>query len=321
MNDLDYRAPRWLPGSHLQTIIPALISKAPPVSYRRERWDTPDHDFIDIDWIDADYDAPLVVLLHGLEGSSQSHYARALMARVRQLGWRGCVPHFRGCSGEPNRAPRAYHAGDTAEVEWIISQLRRHHPAAPLMLCGVSLGGNQVLKWLGEQGQHAQDKITAAAGISAPLDLLAAGEVLDRGINRHVYTREFLRTLKPKALNTLQRFPQLADADVVSKASSFKEFDRFFTAPVHGYVDHNDYWRRASSKPGLRNIAVPTLVINARNDPFLPEAALPQQHEVADCVELCFPQQGGHVGFAQGAFPGNLEWLPTKLTRFFQRYL
>lgn len=321
MNYDDYRAPGWLPGSHLQTIIPALLSHAPAVHYRRQRWDTPDQDFIDIDWVDADYNAPLVVLLHGLEGSSQSHYARALMAKVKSLGWRGCVPHFRGCSGEPNRAPRAYHAGDTAEVGWIVEQLRHHHPAAPIMLCGVSLGGNQVLKWLGEQGVLARQKITAAAGISAPLDLLAAGVVLDRGINRHVYTREFLKTLIPKALHTLQRYPQLADAKVVSKARSFKEFDRFFTAPVHGYIDHTDYWRRASSKPGLRDIAVPTLIINARNDPFLPESALPLQNEVADCVELCFPRHGGHVGFAQGAFPGNLDWLPNTLCRFFQRHL
>jgi len=320
-----YTAPSWLPGGNPQTLYPYFNKPSPLYQYRRERWELDDGDFIDIDWVDGSNAAPLVIFFHGLEGDSSSHYILSAINNLTKYRWRSAVIHFRGCSGSPNRLPRAYHAGDSQEIDWmlrrIIHQTQQPDALQPVYVIGVSLGGNALLKWLGEQGEHAQDKITAAAGISAPLDLPAAGEVLDHGINRHVYTREFLRTLKPKALNTLRRFPLLADADVVSKARSFKEFDRFFTAPVHGYVDHNDYWRRASSKPGLRNIAVPTLVINARNDPFLPEAALPQQHEVADCVELCFPQHGGHVGFAQGAFPGNLEWLPNKLTHFFQRHL
>lgn len=317
----DYRAPGWLPGGHLQTIVPALLSHAPQVQYRRERWNTPDGDFIDLDWVDAAPGAPLVVLFHGLEGSSQSHYAKALMARAQTLGWNGCVPHFRGCSGEPNRAPRAYHAGDSTEVNWIVGQLRQRHPDSPLFLAGVSLGGNQLLKWLGEQGQAARQQVTAAAGVSAPLDLVACGRVLDNGINRHVYTRSFLKTLKPKALDKLRDYPQLADVKLIAAARSFKEFDRFFTAPVHGFIDHQDYWHRASSKPLLKSIAVPTLVLNARNDPFMPESALPAHDDVAPCVELHFPHHGGHVGFAEGSFPGRLDWLPNRLTSFFARHL
>ena len=316
-----YRAPGWLPGGHLQTIVPALLSPAPAVHYRRERWNTPDGDFIDLDWVGTAAHAPLVVLFHGLEGSSQSHYAKALMAKALALGWNGCVPHFRGCSGEPNRAPRAYHAGDSAEVGWIVAQLRRRYPDIALFLAGVSLGGNQLLKWLGERGLAARRQVTAAAGVSAPLDLTACGKVLDHGINRHVYTRSFLKTLKPKALDKLREFPELADYRQIAAARSFKEFDRYFTAPVHGFIDHHDYWHHASSKPLLKSIAVPTLVLNARNDPFMPESALPGRDEVAPCVELDFPHHGGHVGFAQGSFPGRIDWLPNRLTGFFARHL
>ncbi len=310
-----------MPGGHLQTIVPALFSTVPAVSYRRERWATPDSDFIDLDWVDATHPAPLLVLFHGLEGSSDSHYARALMARVRALGWHGAIPHFRGCSGEPNRAARAYHAGDSAEIHWIVTTLRQRFPDRPLLLSGVSLGGNQLLKWLGEQGQAARREVIAAASVSAPLDLTACGLVLDSGLSRHLYTRSFLKTLKPKALATLRRFPHLADPRPIAQARSFKEFDRYFTAPVHGYTDHLDYWHRASSKPLLRSIAVPTLILNARNDPFMPASALPGSEDVSVSVELDFPAHGGHVGFAQGRFPGRLDWLPQRLTDFFARHL
>lgn len=316
-----YRAPGWLPGGHLQTIVPALFSHTPDVRYRRERWNTPDGDFIDLDWIGDRPQAPLVVLFHGLEGSSQSHYAKALMARLLAAGWNGCVPHFRGCSGEANLAPRAYHAGDSAEVDWIVRQMRRRHAQGPLFLAGVSLGGNQLLKWLGEQGAAAQAMVAAAAAVSAPLDLVACGRVLDYGVNRQLYTRNFLKTLKPKAIDKLRVYPGLANAEQVARARTFKEFDRLFTAPVHGYIDHQDYWQRASSKPLLKSIAVPTLLLNARNDPFIPDDALPHADEVAACVECEFPATGGHVGFAQGTFPGHVDWLPQRLLGFFSGHL
>ncbi|HXF67968.1 MAG TPA: alpha/beta fold hydrolase [Burkholderiales bacterium] len=334
-----YRAPPWLPGGHAQTIYASLAAPRPRVAYRRERWDTPDGDFIDLDWVawnsgpgahDADCgiqdskletrssrletQRPLVVLFHGLEGSSRSHYARALMAEVARAGWRGCVVHFRGCGGEPNRRPRAYHSGDSAELDWILRRLRSQ--ARPLYAAGVSLGGNVLLKWLGEAGAEACTVVEKAAAISAPVDLTAAGEALDRGFNR-IYAWHFLASMKKKAFAKLARYPGLFDAARLRAANTLRAFDDLVTAPLHGFRGAEDYWKRASAKPWLARIAVPTLMVNALDDPFLPAAALPARHEVSSCLVLEQPAQGGHVGFVAGPFPGHLRWLPRRVMEFF----
>lgn len=287
----------------------------PPVAYRRERWETPDGDFIDLDWVDGPPGGPLVAVFHGLEGSSRSHYAAALMQTVRERGWRGVVPHFRGCSGELNRMPRAYHSGDSAEIDWILRRLRSLF-AAPLYAAGVSLGGNALLKWLGERGAEAREVVAAAAAVSAPVDLMAAGAALDHGFNL-VYVRHFLSTLKRKSRAKLERFPGLFDGVRMTAARTLREFDDVVTAPLHGFRDTDDYWTRASSKPYLRGIAVPTLLMNARNDPFLPEQALPAAEELAPCIAAEFPAHGGHVGFTCGPFPGRFEWLPRRVFSYF----
>jgi uncharacterized protein len=312
-----YRAPAWLPGGHLQTIYAVLFVRRPRVHFRRERWELPDGDFLDADWVDGPADAPLVVLFHGLEGSSRSHYARSLMHHVRQLGWRGVVIHFRGCSGEPNRLPRAYFAGDSLEIDAIIRKLRNLHARQAMYVVGVSLGGNALLKWLGETGEQARGMVTAACAVSAPLDLTASGYALDQGINRHVYTRYFLASLKRKALAKSIRYPGLIDQTKIRKASRLWAFDTHYTARVHGFEDADDYWGKNASKPWLKHIAVPTLVINARNDPFLPSRALPSRQEVSDHVALEFTQDGGHVGFTSGPFPGNQNWMPRRVLAFF----
>jgi hypothetical protein len=319
-----YRAPWWLPGAHSQTIYAALAAPRPRVAYRRERLDTPDGDFIDLDWVDERgtsneerSEAPLVVLFHGLEGSSRSPYALALMAGVRDAGWQGVVVHFRGCGGELNRLPRAYHSGDSAEIDWILRRLRARSPDAPLFAAGVSLGGNALLKWLGETGAAARAVIDRAAAVSAPVDLMAAGAVLDRGFNL-VYTHYFLATMKSKALAKLAQYPGLFDAARVRAAGTLREFDDVFTAPLHGFRNTDDYWTRAASKPGLGKIRVPTLVVNARNDPFLPAVALPRGGEVSDSVELDQPEEGGHAGFVSGRFPGHLGWMPGRVVGFFR---
>ena len=315
-----YCAPRWLPGGHAQTLYAALLIPRREVAYRRERWETPDGDFIDLDWSDAGGAAelrPLVVLFHGLEGSSRSHYALALMTALRARGIRGVVVHFRGCSGEPNRLPRAYHSGDAQEIDWILRRLRAQNPSAPLFAMGVSLGGNALLKWLGENGDAATRIIDAATAVSAPLDVMAMGDALGQGFNL-VYSRNFLKTLKAKSLAKLERHPRLYDAGAVRASRTLREFDDLVTAPMHGFRNTDDYWTRASSKPGLRNIRVPTLILNARNDPFLPVAVLPGAHEVSRTVTLEQPEEGGHVGFVGGAFPGNYDWLPTRVLEFFR---
>ena len=313
-----YRAPRWLPGGHLQTIYAYFFPPLPELKYQRERWVLPDGDFIDLDWTEGRDTAPLLVLFHGLEGNSDSHYALTLLDAARKLGWRGVVPHFRGCSGEANRLPRAYHSGDSAEIDMILRRLRVENPHVPLFAVGISLGGNVLLKWLGENGPEVQHLVDAAAAISAPVDLTAASQQLDRGFNRISYVRHLLRTLKKKTLEkiALHRLP--IDPQAMRQANTFHAFDGLYTAPMHGFRDADDYWRRASSKPWLNSIAVPTLLINAQNDPFLPVAALPAEEEVSSQVTLEFPVEGGHVGFVSGPFPGNLNWLPDRILGFFQ---
>ena len=291
---------------HLQTIAAALL-RPPRVAYARERWDTPDGDFIDVDFAGSAQAPRLAVLFHGLEGCSDSHYARLLSRALPAAGWRVAIPHWRGCSGEPNRKPRAYHSGDTAEVDWILRKF-----STPVDVIGISLGGNALLKWLGERGAAALPLVRRAATVSAPLDLAAAGHALDRGINRLLYTRMFLASLKPKSLAQLARFPGLFDQAKLRGSSTFREFDNIYTAPLHGFRDVDHYWTSSSSGPWLERIRVPTLVINARNDPFLPEQALEAATaKAASCVLLELPRTGGHVGFRG-------EWLARRLIEFFR---
>jgi len=300
-----YTAPWWLPGGHAQTIAAAL-APAPRVAFRRERWETPDGDFIDLDWADPDARArtgPLLALFHGLEGSSASPYARAIAAQALAAGWRCVVPHFRGCSGELNRLPRAYHSGDSAEIGWILERLGAHSAV------GISLGGNALLKHLGEQGAHAA--IRRAIAVSAPLDLTAAGRALDSGLSRQIYTRMFLRTLKRKTFEKLKQHPISIDSRRLQRARTFWEFDDAVTAPLHGFLGADDYWRRSSSAPWLGRIRIPTLVVNARNDPFLPGEVLDALGETPPNVVLEFPASGGHAGF-----PGRRHWLARRVVEF-----
>ena len=307
----------WLANRHLQTLYGALVARAPRVQFRRERWETPDGDFVDVDFVDGVAGSPWVHLYHGLEGSSNSPYARMLMAHVQRRGWRGSVFHFRGCSGEPNRLPRAYHSGDTEEIQWSLARVRRLAGKGAVYAAGVSLGGNAFAKWLGENGGKATRYVDRAAAVSAPLDLMAAGEALGRGFAR-LYSWHFLSTLKQGALAKLERFPGLYDAATVRRARSLRDFDNVVTAPLHGFRDTDDYWTRASAKPHLKGIRVPTLLLNARDDPFLPAAALPAPSEVSKSVRLEFPDSGGHVGFVTAPFPGHIEWLPQRLLHFFE---
>src|SRR5687767_3269834 len=262
-----YQAPWWLPGGHAQTIYAKLIVRRARVAYRRERWETPDGDFIDLDWIEGrgqsvegrgssegrvsgvdgkaldnrdtrhstpdTRHSPLVVLFHGLEGSSRGNYALAMMAALRDRGMRGVVVHFRGCSGEPNRLARAYHSGDAPEIDWILRRLQAGNAGAPLYVAGISLGGNALLKWLGESGAAATAVVERAAAVSAPLDLMAAGDALGRGFNL-LYARNFLVTLKAKSIAKLALHPGLYDAARVRAARTLREFDDLVTAPLHG---------------------------------------------------------------------------------------
>lgn len=321
-----YRAAAWLPGAHLQTIYPALWAPRARVQYRRERWDTPDGDFIDVDWAVAAgtqavaSEAPLMVLFHGLEGCSRSHYALALMHAAVARGWQGAVAHFRGCSGEPNLLPRAYHSGDSAEIDWILRRFAHCRPHSTRFAVGVSLGGNALAKWLGECGSRAEGIVRAAAAISAPQDLAAGAAALSSGFNR-LYALNFLRTLKRKSLAKLDQHPGLFDRERMLAARDFFGFDDAVTAPMHGFASCHDYWARSSCKPFLASVAVPTLMLNARNDPFLPARHLAGQDEVSAEVRLEYPEHGGHVGFIGGPPPGRLGWLSQRVLGWFDEHL
>ncbi len=226
------------------------------------------------------------------------------------------MPHFRGCSGELNRRPRAYHSGDSEEIDWILRRLQAGNDGRRLHAAGVSLGGNALLKWAGEQGAAAGEVVTGVAAMCAPLDLAACGHHLARGFNR-IYTQHFLKTLKAISSTRLRQFPGLFDEARMLQAINLYQFDDAVTAPVHGFAGADDYWQRASAKPWLKSIGVPALAVNPKNDPFLPAAFLPDADQVSPHVRLEHPAGGGHVGFVSGAFPGNLDWLPQRLLHFF----
>ncbi|MGA8513840.1 MAG: alpha/beta fold hydrolase [Burkholderiaceae bacterium] len=311
---LHYQAPRWLPGGQLQTIWPALFSRrhfGPAPVLRRERWDTPDGDFIDVDFAASlPVSAPLLVLFHGLEGSSASHYAQAFADWAAQHALGFAVPHFRGCSGEINRAPRAYHSGDYEEIGWILQRMRSEHPQRCIVAVGVSLGGNALLRWAQEMGEAASKVVSAVAAVCSPIDLMASGLAIGRGFNRQVYTRMFLRSMKPKAIARLDRHPGLFNREKLLAARDLYEFDNLFTAPLHGFKNTDDYWTRASAKPHLTRLRIPALVLNTLNDGFVPASSLPAQHEVGRYVTLWQPRHGGHVGFPAGSPPGHVRALP-----------
>jgi predicted alpha/beta-fold hydrolase len=354
---LDYQAPMWLPGGNLQTIWAALAAQrglgAPP-RYRRERWNAPDGDFIDLDFADfsplpaaasARAGAPadafaqgadpashapsqttrtLLVLFHGLEGSSRSHYAEAFHDCAQRRGMSFVVPHFRGCGGEINRAPRAYHSGDYEEVDWILKRLAagwRAQGGRQLIAVGVSLGGNALLRWAAEAGDDAAHAVGAVAAVCSPLDLAAGGHAVGRGLNRLLYTPMFLRTMKPRALAKLRQFPGLFDQQALLRARTLYEFDDVFTAPLHGFKDALDYWTRASAKPQLHRVRIPALAVNALNDPFIPASSLPGRQDTGQHVHLWQPAQGGHVGFPAGRPPGHVRHMPQAVVQWLEYQL
>ncbi|MEO7107574.1 MAG: alpha/beta fold hydrolase [Rhodoferax sp.] len=322
---MNYVAPNWLPGGNLQTIWPALYARrvvGELPQYRRERWSTPDGDFIDVDYLEMVNTPPVVpqsspadgqtllVLFHGLEGSSASHYAHAFADFARAHAMAFAVPHFRGCSGELNLGPRAYHSGDYAEIGWVLQRFRHQH-RGPIVAVGVSLGGNALLRWAQEMGESAAQVVSAVAAVSSPIDLAAGGHAIGKGFNRQVYTRMFLNTMKPKALRKLDQHPGLFDRDALLQAKDLYDFDNVFTAPLHGFKNTEDYWLRASARPHLGQIKIPALLVNAVNDPFVPYDSLPSQKDVdGSYITLWQPEQGGHVGFPQGRPPGHVRVMP-----------
>jgi len=321
MSEIQFKPAWWLPNSHLQTLFPVLCRRPiKNLTLKRERFELPDGDFVDLDWA-GNGRGPLVFILHGFEGSIKSHYAKGMLQTLCQQGWRGVFIHFRGCSGEPNRLPKSYHSGETTDVAVVVQAIRAREPETPFAAIGISLGGNVLLKWLGETGE--QNPLQAAIAISVPFELQKAAEHIQHGFSR-AYQWYFLKCLRDRLTYKFQCTPPPIDTSLMHKMRTIREFDDKITAPLHGFSNVNEYYDTASSRQYLRSIGVPTLVLNAKDDPFMPEGegVVPGHNELSEFVTLEMTEAGGHVGFVSGKFPWRPEyWLEKRVPAFLQDYL
>jgi len=304
----EFRPAWWLPGPHLQALGARLLRPRGGVRCERERLELPDGDFLDLDWVveaagrSPSSDAPLVLVLHGLEGSASSDYVLSTHRALAGRGLASLALSFRSCSGEPNRLPRFYHSGDTGDAAAVLRLLRDRFPARKLGAVGFSLGGNVLLKLLGECGGGGRGRLApdAAVAISVPFDLSAGITTLEHGLGP-IYQRYFLRKLRRKVRLKASILRPCVDVDALLAARSLRRFDDLGTARLHGFRDADDYYQRSSSAPWLPAIRVPTLLIHAADDPFLPSAAIPRAEVQANPhLDAIFPERGGHVGFVSG---------------------
>lgn len=308
----------WCRGPHMQTLWPRLVRRKPRLSLRRERLELPDGDFIDLDWTQNSA-GPIVIVLHGLEGSSRSIYARGLLCAIAKRGWRGVVMNFRGCSEEPNRLPRRYHSGDTGDLAYLVDILHQREPHTPLAAVGYSLGGNVLLKWLGSAKQT--EKLTAAVAVSVPFVLAATADRMQRGFSR-IYQWGLLRNLRRSTAAKRDIMDLPITVSDLSSLKTFREFDEHVTAPLHGFDGADQYYSVASSRQYLRNITVSTLVLHARDDPFMTEASIPLREELPASVMLELSSHGGHVGFVSGTWPWTARyWLEERIPEYLKNIL
>lgn len=306
----DFRPAPWLRGPHRQTLFAYLCHPRPRLPWRHERLELPDGDFVDLAHLDGG-DGPIVCLFHGLEGCLASHYVGGLAHNLVAAGLRVTFMHFRGCSGEPNRLPRAYHSGDTGDMEYLLATLRLRAPDVPLAAVGFSLGGNALLKHLGERGDDTP--LAAAVAVSVPFDLDACATRIDTGFSR-VYQARLVRRMQRSTRARLERLGHLPiDIAAMERARSFRAFDDCVTAPLHGFTGAADYYARASSGPWLQRIRVPVRIIQARDDPFVGPGPVPGPGDVSATVELDVSDHGGHVGFVAGRGMRPAWWLDDRI--------
>ena len=302
---------------HIQTIIPNTLFPRAEVALRRERLELPDGDFIDVDWTTGTR-GPIVIVLHGLEGSIRSRYANNIMRRIHELGFRGALPHFRSCSGEPNRLPIGYHSGFTQDLEYFSGLLKKREPNTPLAAVGYSLGGNVLLKWLGESN-HA-DRLVTGVAVSVPFDLKDCSAAIEQGLSK-VYMWELMGRLRRSSLRKFARVKAPMPLPDIQSLRTFRQFDDAMTAPLHGYRDADDYYARCSSRPFLKHIRVPTLVVHSKDDPFMTPAVIPTDAELSPAVTFELTERGGHVGFVNGNFFRPKRWIDGRIASHLQQYL
>jgi predicted alpha/beta-fold hydrolase len=322
-----FRAARWLANPHAQTVAGRYLRRRTGVHYRRERLDTPDGDFLDLDFatvagVDLPDHAPLVLVVHGLEGSSQSSYVLESCRALALAGIRPVAMNFRTCGGEMNRTARFYHAGETGDLAFVLDSVAARHPGVPLGAIGFSLGANMLLKYLGERREAARGRLRAAAAVSVPFDLHAGDAKLDSTPMGRVYVRALLRTLKMKVRAKERLLADRCDAPRALAATTFREFDDAGTAPLHGFRDVDHYYGTSSSGPFLPHVRVPTLLVHALDDPFQPAAAIPRAAIDANpSLTGVFPAQGGHVGFIAGPPWAPEFWAEREAARFLAAHL
>lgn len=317
----EFKPAGWCRGANAQTVVGALFRTRPALPLIRKRIDTPDGDFLDLDFLEAKpapaSDQPTLVILHGLEGSSRASYVLSLLGEIRKRGMRACAVNMRMCSGEPNRLVATYHSGKTEDLDSVVRYLTEKENRQRLFLVGFSIGGNIILKWLGQEGGRVSQRIEKAVVVSVPYDLSQSVELMDRGFNREVYTRSLLRSLKAKLALKVRLHPDAVRLERVKKCRTFRVFDREVTAPLNGFRDETDYWTRASSRPVLKDIRVPTLLIHAEDDPFFPAKLLPyEEFKKSSYLHPLIVHHGGHVGFVMGLPWKWTPWLETRILDF-----
>ena len=313
----EFQPAKFLRNRHIQTLLPNVFLPRPKVELRRERLELPDGDFIDVDWTTGG-SGPIVLVLHGLEGGIRSHYAAGIMRRIHALGFRGALPHFRGCSGEPNRLPIGYHSGFTQDLEYFTGLLKKQEPATPLAAVGYSLGGNVLLKWLGES--QAADRLVTGVAVSVPFDLGICSAAIERGLSR-IYMWNLMGRMRESAKEKFSHITSPVVLPDIGRLRTFRQFDDAMTAPLHGYQNADDYYARCSSRFVLKGIRVPTLILHSADDPFMTPSAVPRAEELSAAVRFELSPHGGHVGFVNGSLLKPNMWLPERIGRHLQEHL
>lgn len=315
-----YHPPRGLANGHLQTIFPALFRRVSLVTRERERIETPDGDFLDLDWSQEASSSRLAILSHGLEGDSRNAYVQGMAAALQRAGWNVLAWNFRGCSGEPNRLLSSYHSGATRDLDTVIRHALALSSPRQIALIGFSMGGNLTLKYLGDQAEDLDPRIVGAVTYSVPCDLASSSRRLE-GLIQRLYMARFLASLRIKIREKMQRFPGQLDDSGLDAMRTFAEFDGAYTAPLHGFASAEDYWQRASCGPVLPRLTIPTLLVNAANDPFLAPACYPvavARESAALSLEL--PSSGGHLGFVT-RHRHNEYWSETRAVEFLSQFV
>jgi len=325
MSGNQFKPAWWLRNPHLQTMWPVFCRRnVKDLPLERERLELPDGDFIDLDWLgdaknEKNKNKPLVLILHGLEGSIDSHYSKNMLKTLAHSGWRGVFMHFRGCSGEPNRLPRSYHSGETGDVNFVTKILFDREPDIKIAAIGFSLGGNVLLKWLGETGKH--NPLCAAIAVSVPFELHKAAARIQQGFSKF-YQWYFIRCLRERLSRKFQARPTMVDPSLIHQVHTMYEFDDKITAPLHGFSGVEEYYLMASSRRYLRSIQVPTLIVHAKDDPFMSPDIIPAPDELSPRILLEVTEGGGHVGFVAGKYPWRPQyWLEQRVTAFLADHL